>query len=289
MKFDSTSVICVSRCNYKNELHIENHCHNFYHFLYITGGGGSILVDGKANEVTDNDVFLFQPGVYHEITANVADPMRAIELKFITEDAGLIDGIKRLPVRFSNKSAQIKSMFCNLVAEALDKQPFYKDRITLQTIELLLLLFRLHIVATCRSDEPDMKLPIDGNDTRHELADRLLKYIRKHFNRKITLEELSGEFNINKHYLCRVFSKALGISPIRYVNNLRLEKTKDLLVESELSITEISEAVGFNSIHYLSRFFTHKEGIAPIDYRQRSKDNFNIDVEEKYKIVDFKI
>ncbi|MFC5653242.1 AraC family transcriptional regulator [Paenibacillus solisilvae] len=289
MKFDTTSIICVSRCNYKYEPHVENHCHNFHHILYITDGSGSMIVDGKHNSVIENDIFLYQPGVYHEIISNLSDPMKAIELKFITHDPSLINDLKQLPIRVSNASTHIKRMFNSLVEEALGKKMYFKESITVKTIELLLQLLRSYSVSTHSRGEQNIKLVFKENEIRNEMANNLLKYIHKHFTQKITLEDLSVEFNINKEYLCRVFSKVFGISPIQYVINLRIEKAKELLTDSELSVTEISEVVGFNSIHYLSRYFSNKEGITPIDFRQRSKDDVNIDIEEKYKIVNFRI
>jgi AraC-like DNA-binding protein len=257
--------------------------------LYITGGSGSIIADGKEHIVMENDMYLFQPEIYHEIFSCEDNPMKAVELKFITEDLRLINGMKRLPIHVRNNSAKIRVMFNNLVGEALNKKPFYKEVITANTIELLLQLFRMHSLNTYGNNESILKLMIDEPNTRHELANRLLKYIHKNYTRKITLEELSRSFNINKEYLCRVFKKVYGVSPIHYVNYLRLEKAKDLLSETDLSVTEISELVGFNSIHYLSRYFTEKEGITPIEFRQRSVENVNIDVDEQYKIVDYKI
>lgn len=289
MIFDSTSIISVSRFNYKTEPHVQRHSHNFYHFFYIVGGAGSIIVESEINEVAENDVFICSQNMDHEIISSLSDPMKTVELKFITEDHRLVTGISQLPYRFNNKSAKIKIMFNNLLEEALVKKPFFNEIITVNTIELLLQLFRLYGYSTYLNNDPVLKLMIDESDTRHELANRLLRYINQHFTEKITLESISQVFNTNKDYLCRIFSKAFGISPIQYVIQLRMERAKVLLVDTEQSITEISENVGFNSIHYLSRYFAQKEGMSPIEYRQRAKDNFNIFVDEKLKIVNYKI
>jgi len=262
MIFDSTSVICVSRFNYKTEPHVQRHSHNFYHFFYIVGGAGSIIMESEVNEVAENDIFICSLDMDHEIISSVTDPMKTIELKFVTEDARLVTGISQLPYRINNKSPKIKIMFNNLLEEALVKKPFYSEIITVNIFELLLQLFRIYGYCTYLNNEPALKLMIDESDTRSELASRLHRYINQHFTEKITLESISQTFNTNKDYLCRMFSKAFGISPIQYVIQLRMERAKVLLVDTELSITEISESVGFNSIHYLSRYLRKRRHVS---------------------------
>lgn len=96
-------------------------------------------------------------------------------------------------------------------------------------------------------------------------------YMDSHYMEDITLEKLSKEFFLEKTYLGHIFSKVTGISPIKYLSNVRIRKTKELLRFTGDTLAEIAGKVGFSSEQYLSRVFKSVEGISPREYRKRWK------------------
>ena len=77
-------------------------------------------------------------------------------------------------------------------------------------------------------------------------------------------------------HLNKIFKEAFNISPMQYTNNFRLEKAKELMMYSDFNISQISELVGFSSIHYFSRYFKKRENISPSEYRSNVKNNIYI-------------
>ena len=102
---------------------------------------------------------------------------------------------------------------------------------------------------------------------------QLLAYINQNFNRIISLDDLTHFAHVSKTTLIDLFKELYGTTPIRYLNNLRMEKARELLANSDLSIGEISELVGFQSIHYFSRSFKEREGCTPLCYRKTHQDS----------------
>ena len=90
------------------------------------------------------------------------------------------------------------------------------------------------------------------------------------FSRIISLEDLSTLAGVNKTTLISIFKEVYGTTPIRYINRIRLRKAKELLVNTDTSVSEIADLVGFQSIHYFSRFFKAKENCTPMEYRMRN-------------------
>ncbi|QGH36051.1 helix-turn-helix domain-containing protein [Gracilibacillus salitolerans] len=97
-------------------------------------------------------------------------------------------------------------------------------------------------------------------------------YINHHHAREVTLEELEKVANISKYHLVRLFKMTYRVTPIKYHLQIRIEKAKELIQYSELSINEIAERFGFNSIHAFSRSFKNMEGVPPSFYRKSSKE-----------------
>jgi len=99
------------------------------------------------------------------------------------------------------------------------------------------------------------------------LVKKCLRYIHNHFSEPLQTQLLAKECGITPQYLIRLFQLSLGVSPIRYCNNYRMLRAKDLLRESSMSIKEIAYAVGFQNPYYFSRLFKSIEGITPSAYR----------------------
>ncbi len=94
-------------------------------------------------------------------------------------------------------------------------------------------------------------------------------YIDLYFAQKITLDNLSQQFFINKFYLTRLFKEQFGISVNNYLLQVRTTQAKQLLRFTDLSIEQIGQKCGLDDANYFSRMFKKMEGITPGEYRKR--------------------
>lgn len=94
-------------------------------------------------------------------------------------------------------------------------------------------------------------------------------YLDRNYRSKITLEELSARFFIDKYYLVKVFKEQFGCSINTYLLDLRITRAKQLLRFSDRSLEEIGEECGLGSPQYFSRQFKKVEGISPSGYRSQ--------------------
>lgn len=95
------------------------------------------------------------------------------------------------------------------------------------------------------------------------------EYLDSHYGEKITLDQLSTAFFINKYYLTKVFKEQYGQSITAYLLNVRITKAKQLLRFSEKSVEEIGFEVGLGAPHYFSQTFKSVEGVPPSKYREQ--------------------
>jgi AraC-like DNA-binding protein len=95
------------------------------------------------------------------------------------------------------------------------------------------------------------------------------EYLEQHYAEKISLDELSKQFFINKYYLTRVFKEQFGQSITAYLTSLRITHAKQLLRFSEKSVEEIGLECGLGQLHYFSRVFKEVEGVPPSVYRSQ--------------------
>jgi len=82
------------------------------------------------------------------------------------------------------------------------------------------------------------------------------------------LRELAGQVHISSSYLCRLFTRELGISPLQYLERHRLELTAQLLLEGDMSMTRVSASAGWSDSNYMTRRFRTAYGMSPTRYRE---------------------
>lgn len=98
-------------------------------------------------------------------------------------------------------------------------------------------------------------------------------YVDHNYFRNLTLEEVAPLFGYNNVYFGKVFNKEVGVSFNTYVNKKRIEEAKKLLADSDIKIYDVAERVGFSDVDYFSRKFRTMEGMSPVDYRKKAKNN----------------
>lgn len=94
-------------------------------------------------------------------------------------------------------------------------------------------------------------------------------YLDRHYGENQNLDELAHHFNTSKRTLIRRFKQALGLPPHAYVQQLRIEVAQKQLAETELSVEQIMNQVGYEDMSSFRRLFRQQAGVTPVEYRKR--------------------
>ena len=97
----------------------------------------------------------------------------------------------------------------------------------------------------------------------------VLEYINISYNKSLSNEFLASKTNYGVSHFRKLFTEIVGISPLQYVNKVRMEKAKELLYSDINKISEVAELVGFDNVYYFSNAFKKYYGISPIKYKKR--------------------
>ena len=107
-----------------------------------------------------------------------------------------------------------------------------------------------------------------------DLFDRIRDYIESHYqNPNLTAEEVAEQMGINKTNLSAIFKRKCGLRYIDYLSGLRIEKAKELLRGSDLSVPEITLRVGYLDHSSFRRKFKSSVGCSMAEYRQQAEEN----------------
>jgi len=101
-----------------------------------------------------------------------------------------------------------------------------------------------------------------------DYIDDICNYMKKHYTEYITLDTLSELTHMNKHYITRKFKERLGIPPISYLIQIRMDNAKRLLIETDITVKNIAENCGYTDPVFFNYYFKKLFGITPVEYRK---------------------
>lgn len=259
----SAKLLNVASSRYGGDWHSVPHTHNHTELFFIVSGKGQFLIQDQAFPVDVNNLVIINPNVLHTEASLNAQPLEYIVLG--------IAGIELATNENSNgqfcildhfESVEISSCLRNILREMELKNTGYED-ICQAYMEILIIRLMRNTAMTVQVAPP----LISGN----RQCAAVKRYIDLHFKEPLTLEQLSNEAHMNKYYLSHAFKREYGVSPINYMISRRIEESKYLLAETDLSMSQIAQLLGFSSLSYFSQVFRKTHGASPMEFRQRSK------------------
>ncbi len=131
-------------------------------------------------------------------------------------------------------------------------------------LDILAWLFRLKSYILLQNQE----IPHDQDNPKNRTVYEIADYLSSHCENPISLDELSARFFLSKSYLCRIFKEITGYTISEYSNIHRIRRAKRYLEETDMSIAEIAEALGFESMTYFERIFKVYMTVSPLKYRK---------------------
>lgn len=259
----------------------QPHTHDYVEIVMVYAGYGSHCLqsaDGKilTSSIIKGDVFTILPGEVHFYC-----DCKNFRIYNICVDGAFIETLRDELLTLEHFS----SFF------AADR-PFQINQLHLMPMDFLSVEYLLRQLMRCKCSQQAsrylafrvtflqfMLALFDGSDSGWKdspalVDDRLFALIEKleeHPERKFDLGELARENGMSISNLAHKFKNVVGISPLEYCNQLRLERVRRQLEETSLTISEIAFANGFSDSNYMVRLFKRKYGIPPAGYRKTLK------------------
>ena len=230
------------------------HWHEFYEIEYLLGGSGDYIIDGKCYPIGEGMFFLMSPANFHEVITtdsqafNIMFSERACNADLlascISENGGLA---------FCTKEND-RAFFETLLGELCENQsnPTYSACL----LDALL----------CRS------IGYAKNDrNRPSYVGRAVLYLLSNFRHSPSLSEVAALVGYTPTYFCAVFKRDVGESFKEYLDRLRFDYAKKLVLSSSLSAAQICKESGFCDYPNFIRRYTARFGASPMQMRKQKE------------------
>lgn len=253
------------RKGYVGPLH-QQQC---YEISYIVSGRGEFFIDDIAYPVEKGDIIINYLGEMHFTKSSISDPLRFYYIGFsfdvVSERYDSYDIVinmfkyRKSPV-FKDKF-DIHDIFVNAFNEFINDNAMRHEIIESCIQQIICYTYRIY--AEVHGDIYSNK---DKNRVTDEILYDVIHYIDHNYLNICKLTDISDRLNYSYPYLSFIFSNETGTTIKKYMSDKKVEHAQKLL-QTEISITEISELLGYESIHTFSRIFKKKTGMSPSLYR----------------------
>ena len=238
-----------------------------WQLIYISAGEGHFILDGREIIISAGNMVLYQPKQeqrYFFLGENSSQywfvHFTGTQVRNILKHYNIpLDGY----VLHTGISYEYEDLFKKMRDELVECSPEYE--------EMLALLFR--------------ELLITINRRMHEGAPRIAgftqdevtyakNYFIEHYNEDINIERYAASRNMSTSWFNKCFRSITGVSPMKFVLDVRMRNAQILLETTDGTISEIALLVGYDNPMYFSRVFRKEKGLSPLKYRKAYREKF---------------
>lgn len=266
---------------FTQEYHTIGDSHKFCELVYVDKGEIFIKSDNFSGVLSDNEMIIHLTNEVHSLECS-NDAPNIIIIGFECENE-ILEIFSKQKIKLNTEQ---KKMLSEILREGMsvyeppydtpnlkdmkkrDNYPFGAD----QMIKLRLEMFLISLIRESKTASADNF----ASPKSETLLENVKKYIEEHYCESIQLDNICFIFGTNKTSLCKSFKNIYGITILNYINQLKTKEAKRLLRENIYSVTQISEKLGFSSIHYFCKFFKKATGTSPVEYSRSIRSKLNI-------------
>ena len=267
---------------FKNNTPVISHKHDYIEIVLITKGSCVHRYHNTEVTLIPGDVFIVVPHEEHSyaISSKVTIYNCQFYPEAIGEDwkelktiSGIYDMLMVEPLYRTETNHQeilhlqpseisyTESILTKMLEEQQEVQVGYHFAQKAYLILLLCILGRVW--------EKQFTGKLSGFNGKREMLAEGLKYLENNIANELNISEIALKSLMSPHYFRKVFKEVTGLTPIDYINKLRIKKAIQQLKDNNCTVSEIAEMVGINDINYFSRLFRKHMGCSPTEFRKR--------------------
>ncbi len=221
-----------------------------YELDYIyDGGSGMIINEGVPVSLSRGMLFLRNPGMRVEGIPPYCSYYTIIKIES--------DYKINLPEMIFDKNSQLEPLFEQLYLTYISAtEPLRNFKIKMLLSQIF---YNTYEISTTLQTEGDSYIK------------RAISFIEENYAKKITLTEIEQYVRIDKYRLCRLMTSSIGVSPIQYLNNYRVNMACMMLLKTDISVKEVCYACGFSGKAGFHKFFKERIGKTPDEFKKYAK------------------
>ncbi len=276
---DIAEIVTMHYFKYSKDFHFAGEKHDFWEIAYVDQGEVGVVAEKQGLILRQGEAIFHKPNEYHNIWANnrfanviilsfvcTSPAMSFFEKKimpFNDEQKGILAKILATGERYFEEP--LDDVYQTKLTPLRGSIPFGCGQIIKNYMELLFISLIQENSVQHRAKRATGTAKRQGEN---KVVDVVIQYLEDNIYNQISLEDVLREICFSKSYITKLFRDYNGVSIMSHYMDMKIEEAKKLLSGYELSFTEVSEKLGFSSIHHFSSMFKKKTHMTPSEYRK---------------------
>lgn len=275
--FSINEIVTIHYFEFANDYVYEGEFHDFWEFVYVDKGEIEVMADSRGYQLKQGDIIFHKPNEFHNLWANGKTAPNLIVISFHCNSPSMSyfankiltvgDEERQLLAQIIREAKNTFSSPLNLsTLEKLVKKeasPFGSE----QLIKLYLELFLVNMIRNTTTITKEVRHSSAAKKrSEKNMMNKIILYLQDNIDNNLTFEEVCQFFHLSGTNLKTTFKNSSGIGVMEYYKQLKIEESKRLMREEDMNFTEISEKMGYSSVHYFSKQFKKSTGMTPSEY-----------------------
>lgn len=242
--------------------------HGMYELTYVDCGTLTTVVEGVKYVLKEKDLMLYGPEQFHTQQVSEGESCSYVTIIFtmnnLVRDTDEVQNRLLLNKVFTYDKT-ITGLIQTFIQESTSQIPYASSLMLCLLTEIMIRLLQSSYIGTA----PEKPNNVQKHHYRDKLFEKIIDFINKNIYEPLTIAEICEKFSLSRSSLQLIFKEHMKQTPKKYINELKLEKSREMIRQNEYTISEIALILGFNSIHYFSRAFAQQYGMAPSEYAKQ--------------------
>ncbi len=269
--YDNNLPVRVELLNIKEH---PTHWHDSIEMLMVLKGKINVAIESDIYNVVEKEIEIINMEEVHKIYSSEDNMVLMIHMDpsffhtyyndiknmfFYTDTSE--DNIQNEDEKYESLRKYVAMIVCEVVQKGDDYDEYVEETM----VELLYYLINNFHYLLYEKEE------LRDNEEQLERYHRIVKYIYNNYNNKISLQDIAKKEFLSTHYLSHEIKNTMGLNFKDFVNLTRVEESIKLLLDTDMTISDISLEVGFSHIRYYNKHFKKHYNMTPMQYRKAYK------------------
>ena len=247
--------------------HVDREQHDFFELTFVDTGVLYTEVDGVTYCLGEKEMIIYGPGQSHTQYTSRDQSASYVNVMFRMmnlNESAMENWYDKLINKVFPYHKRAYSLIKTMIYESGTGIPYTDSLMNCLLTEIVVRLLQSDYVAPTA-----VTTSVVRQNYQDELFNRIVLYIDSKIYEPLTVAEICQQFSLSRSSLQLLFKNAVNQSPKKYISDLKLEKSCQLLRENKYTISEIAAKLGYSTIHYFSNAFNQKYHISPSEYAKR--------------------
>lgn len=276
------SIVTIHYFEYSSDFHFAGESHDFWKFQCVDKGEVEVVAGEKLHVLKRGQIIFHKPDEFHNLNANGKSAPNIVVIAFQCHSP-MMEFFENRILEINDQERQLMAL---IIAEArrcfssplddpyLEQMKKRKDSpwgsqqlIKLYLEQMLIYMIQRHTVSmpSCTASRSS------AMKEKNPLYDSVIRYLENHIQEYVTIEDICHSTLMGRSQLQKLFRERHHCGVIEFFSRMKIDFAKELIRKNQMNFTQISEYLGYSSIHYFSRQFKKISGMTPSEYSSSIK------------------